>query len=91
MQDSIAPKLLGGKISGDSPLVDLLCSKRRLPVADARQTIDRGCRLCGHCTGRQVLIYTNNDALLIVYHVYSGERHFECGKCGNGFDIKKVA
>ena len=49
MQDSIAPKLLGGKISEDSPLVDLLCSKCRLPVTDARQTIDCGCRLCGHC------------------------------------------
>ena len=44
-----APKLLGGKISEDSPLVDLLCSKCRLPVTDARQTIDCGCRLCGHC------------------------------------------
>ena len=78
---------------------DLLCSKCRLPVVNARQTLDCGCRLCEECyytlSDRLAIItvadglYTGINSLYIIF--CSGEKRFTCGKCGNAFNIREAS
>ena len=68
-------KCLGGKICKSSKWFSMICSKCSLPIVDAKQMSDCGCRQCSKCFDEIKKI---------------GKPSLKCDKCTHMFDINKV-